>query len=234
MTKLIYVIPLAIGLAACGGNGATDAGDTKATDTSAVVELAEKFVEASPGSYNLEKTHAFLYAEVSHNGLSQYRLNFTDIDASMTFDPSNPTAEANSISVTINPTGIVTNYPGAYKANHTDSPYESWDEDLAQNPGWFNAAEFPAITFTSTSLERTGDYTGKLTGDLSFLGVSKPVTLDITYNGVGNKPWWGERDLIGFNATGTFNRSDFGMTKLVGPIGDEVSLTFTGEFLQSE
>ena len=65
------------------------------------------------------------------------------------------------------------------------------------------------------------------------MGVSKAITFDVKYNGVGNKPWFGERDLIGFNADTTINRSEFGLTALKGGIGDEVALSFSGEFLQN-
>ena len=67
---------------------------------------------------------------------------------------------------------------------------------------------------------------------MAFLGVTKPVTFDIEYHGVGNKPWWGERDIIGFSAKATINRNDFGMTKAPKSVGEDVKIYFTGEFLQ--
>ncbi|MEQ9314317.1 MAG: YceI family protein, partial [Henriciella sp.] len=73
-----------------------------------------------------------------------------------------------------------------------------------------------------------------VTGDLTFLGVTRPVTLDVTYNGTANAPWYGERDLIGFDATTTINRSEFGQDSLQGVISDEVVIEFSGEFLQDE
>ena len=97
-----------------------------------------------------------------------------------------------------------------------------------------NAGEFPEITFVSTGATREEDYSGTLTGDLTFLGVTRPVTLEVTYNGVANAPWYGERDLIGFDASTTINRSEFGQTSLEGMISDEVAVAFSGEFLQDE
>ncbi|WP_018147957.1 YceI family protein [Henriciella marina] len=79
-----------------------------------------------------------------------------------------------------------------------------------------------------------GDYTGTVTGDLSFRGETRPVTLDVTYNGMANVPWMGERDLIGFTATTTINRSEFGMDALQGIISDDVTIEFSGEFTQTE
>ena len=97
-----------------------------------------------------------------------------------------------------------------------------------------NAAEYPTISFASTSVEQTGDFTGTVTGDLTFLGVTAPVTLDVSYGGVANPPWFGQRDVIGFTASTTLARSDFGSTSLGGVISDEVVVEFSGEFLQAE
>ena len=126
------------------------------------------------------------------------------------------------------------NFPGDYKASHTDSPYDSWPEALSQDERFMNAGAHPQIKFVSTDATRTSDNTGTVTGDLSFLGVTNPVTLDVTYNGFANAPWYGERDMLGFDATGTINRSDFGQTSLENMISDEVTVSFSGEFLQDE
>lgn len=245
MRKLILSLPLAIALAACGaaektaqeaGNAVKDAGTATKEAAAKVVDyvapdaLPEKLTEAAAGNYSLEKTHAFLTTYVSHGGLSQYKMDFTNIDAKMMFDPND--ASANTISFTVDPMSIVTHYPGDYKRGHSNTGYETWDEHLAKDARYLNGVEFPAITFQSTKVKRTGDYTGKVTGDITFLGVTKPVTFEVKYHGVGNKPWWGERDIIGFTAKAKFNRSDFGMTKAPKSIGEEAKIYFTGEFLQ--
>lgn len=221
-------------LAACGGAG--DSSDTSASEETAPVETAsapEFLAEVSSANYSLENTHAFLTFEVGHSGgLSSYRVTFTDWDADLKFNAVSP--ETSELSVTINPLGLETNYPGDYAATHADSEFESWEQDLARNARWLNADAHPKITFQSTAAEMTGDKTGKVTGDLSFLGQTKPVTLDVTYNGNGNQPWYGERDIIGFNATTVITRSDFGMDAYLPMIGDEVTVEFTGEFLQDE
>ena len=180
---------------------------------------------AAAGPYVLEKNHAYLTWNISHGGLSTYTGAFTDFDASLNFDPENP--GASMINVTINPVAIETNYPNAEKK-------AEWETELAQDAKFFNASEHPQITFTSTAVEATGENTGKVTGDLTLLGVTKPVTLDVTYNGTANMPWFGERDLIGFTATGTVKRSEFGMTALLPKHGDDVRVEFSGEFLQAE
>jgi polyisoprenoid-binding protein YceI len=228
-----------LALAACGGADTLPTSTTEAETPPSVAEataedsLHEKLRDVAAGSYSLDKNHAFLTFKVGHGGgLSQYRVNFTDFDASLNFDPAVP--ETAALSVTINPAAVETNYPGDYKGSHQDSPYESWNEDLSQNPQWLNAGEFPEITFTSTGITRSGELEGQVTGDLNFLGQTKPVTLDVTYNGMTNVPWHGERDLIGFNATATITRSEWGMGAYLPLIGDEVIVEFSGEFLQNE
>jgi polyisoprenoid-binding protein YceI len=177
------------------------------------------------GLYELEKTHAFLTWSVKHNGISDYVVNFTEFDADLVFDAETP---ANSqLSVTINPTALNTNYPDPAKK-------VDWEAELGTDPRFLNATEFPTITFTSTAVEQTGEFEGTVTGDVTFLGVTKPVTLDVTYGGVANPPWFGQRDVIGFTASTTLNRSDFGQTSLTGVISDEVTIEFSGEFLQAE
>ncbi|MEM9375309.1 MAG: YceI family protein [Pseudomonadota bacterium] len=177
------------------------------------------------GLYELEKTHAYLIWTVQHNGLSGYTVNFTDFDAALVFDAETP---ANSeLSVSINPTALNTNYP---------DPVEKveWETKLATDERFMNGTAFPEITFTSTGVEQTGEFTGTVTGDLTFLGVTQPVTLDVSYGGVSNPVWFGQRDVIGFTASTSFNRSEFGSTAMIPGISDEVEIEFSGEFLQAE
>ncbi|MDJ0920418.1 MAG: YceI family protein [Henriciella sp.] len=181
---------------------------------------------AASGLYELEKNHAFLTWTVGHGGgLSGYTVNFTDFDAAIDFDPENP--EASSIEVSINPMALQTNYP---------DPEEKveWETKLSTDTNFFNANEFPAITFVSTGATLTGEFEGEVTGDLTFIGVTQPVTLNVTYNGVGNFPWFGQRDVIGFDATTTIKRSEFGLDNMIPNISDEVVIEFSGEFLQAE
>ena len=241
MKKTITILGLALAFSACSDDVASDTADKVKDGTTAAAEtvkdattaLPAKYADAAIGNYSLEKSHAFLWFEVTHaKGISNYRVNFTDFDASLMFDPND--LEASSATVTINPASLETNYSGDYKAGHGNSPYASWNEDLAKNPKFMNADNFPAITFASTSLTRTDDYSGKMKGDLTFLGVTKPITMHVTYNGTGNKPWWPDRDLIGFTAKTTLKRADFGMDGFAGILGDTVKVKFTGEFLQDE
>ena len=188
--------------------------------------IAQEEASGPPaGTYALDKGHAYLTWNVSHNGLSTYTGAFTDFDASVEFDPANPAGSA--LSVTINPAAIETNYPVEPKGTE-------WEDELANDDKFMNADTHPEITFVATAVEPTGDTTGIVTGDLTFLGQTKPVTLDVTYNGSADLPWMEGKTLIGFNAEGVVKRSDFGMTALVPNIGDDVRIRFSGEFVEAQ
>ena len=229
----------AFALAACGGS-ADDATledaatpPTEGESPTADAGLHPLLADVATGAYSLEKSHAFMTVTVGHNGgISNYRISFTEFDADLVFDPAAP--ETSDLSFTINPLAVETNYPADYKAGHADSQWESWNEDVSRDAKWLNADAFPEITFVSTDVEKTGDLTGTVTGDLTLLGVTKPVSLNVSYNGVANPPWYGERDVIGFTANATLQRSEHGMAAYIPSITDEVSIEFSGEFLQDE
>jgi polyisoprenoid-binding protein YceI len=171
------------------------------------------------GTYQLDKTHASVVWKVSHLGLSNYTARFTSIDATIELDAANV---ANSkVSVTIDPASVRTDYPFPEK--------ENFDAKLA-GEGWLNAAAFPEISFTSTNIEVTGDNTAKITGDLSFLGQTKPFTLDVTLNAATEHPM-AKKPALGFSATGSLDRTEFGFNTLAGPIGTQVTVAVEAEFL---
>ncbi len=98
-------------------------------------------------------------------------------------------------------------------------------DDHLRSPDFFNAAEFPSMTFESTAIEKTGDKTGKITGNLTLLGVSKPVTLNAAWNAEAPYPFAENIIRTGFSATGAISPADFGMTKVVEfGMGPEVNL----------
>ena len=208
--------------------------DTVASETVAdEVSLHPKLADVAAATYSIEPTHAFLTVTVGHNaGISDYRISFTNFNGNLVFDPNTP--ETSELSVSIDATTVETNYPGNYKATHENSQWASWNEDVSRNTKWLNSDTHPVISFNSTEIAVTGDLTGTVTGDLTLLGTTKPVTLDVTYNGVANPPWFNGRDVIGFDATTTLKRSEFGMGAYIPNIGDEVEVTFSGEFLQDE
>ncbi|WP_340691308.1 YceI family protein [Hyphomonas sp.] len=234
--RLILASVSALALVACGAP--TAPAESAATPADAApVAVPEAVPAEAPAAdikygkaatYKIDPNHASLIWRVKHMGLSNYTARFTNFDATLVFNPDD--ASATSLTATIDPTSVETDYPGDFKAGHADSPYDTFDEEIAQSGDYFNAGAFPQITFNSATVTKTGPDTGTVTGDLTFLGVTKPVTLDVKYNGVAQFPWAPEQDHIGFSATGTLTRSDFGLSAGTPYVGDEVEIVIEAEF----
>jgi len=163
--------------------------------------------QAAPVDYALDMAHSAVVFNINHLGFSNMFGRFDNFSGDLKFDADN--IENSVINVNID-TDSVNTFHG--KRN----------EHLA-SPDFFNAAEFPEMTFASTKITKTGDNTAKLEGDLTLLGVTKPVTLDLVVNGVGPHPF-NKQPMAGFTATGTVKRSEFGMNYGLPAIGDEVKL----------
>lgn len=227
-----------LALVACGAETTAPAesqetpATTTAEATAAPAEEAAPAPEMGPaGTYVLDPTHASLTWKVNHFGLSNYTARFTKMDATLVFDPTD--ASATSLEVTVDPTSVETDYPGDFKATHADSPFDTFDQEISESDSYFNSGAFPEITFKSTEVTTTGPATGTVTGDLTFRGVTKPVTLDVTYNGTATFPWAPEQPKLGFSATGSLKRSDFGLDIMVPNLGDEVELLIEAEFAKA-
>ena len=164
---------------------------------------------AFAASYTIDQTHAHAAFKVSHLGFSHTIGQFKEISGTLQFDEADPAAS--SVSVTINTASV-------------DSANEARDEHL-RKADFLNVEAFPTMTFASTAIEVTGEKTGKLTGDLTLLGVTKPVTLDVTFNQAGPHPFDPSKIVAGFSATGEINRSEFGMAYASPAIGETVELT---------
>jgi len=104
-----------------------------------------------------------------------------------------------------------------------------FDEHL-RSADFFDAAKFPTATFKSTKVEAAGTNKLTVTGDLTVKGVTKPVVLDVTVNGAGEHPM-AKVPAVGFDATATLKRSDFGMGAYVPNVGDEIKVRITTEAL---
>lgn len=225
--RLFLISASALALAAC-----TPAAEKPAPEADAAQPVAEAAAAdvayGRAGTYKLDPTHASITWKVNHFGLSHYTARFKTFDATLTFNPEDPAA--NAIEVTIDPLSVETDYPGDYTGTHTGTPYASWNEDLGKDAKWLNGVTYPAITFKSTGATKLTPTTGTVTGDLTFLGVTKPVTLDVTYNGVAQMPWAPDSDKIGFSARTVLKRSEFGSTTFAPNIGDEVEVIVEAEF----
>lgn len=180
--------------------------------TAALAFLASPALAAD--TYDIDSSHVYVGFEVDHLGFSTTYGRFNDVSGTIEFDEENP--EASSVTVEIDPASVDTGH--AERDKHVRGP------DL------LNVAEYPEMSFRSTSIERTGEKTGKITGDLTLHGVTKPVTLDTTFTRKGTYPMTEEKiEAIGFNATTTIRRSDFGMDQWLEMIGDELPITISFE-----
>jgi polyisoprenoid-binding protein YceI len=165
------------------------------------------------GEYVMDKAHASLVARVAHlGGFSRYTMRFNGLDGRFAYDPAN--WQATKVTVSVDPASVDTRDP-------------AFNRTIA---GYFEAQKFPAILFQSTGLEADGAH-GKLAGDLTFHGVTKPVILDVTFNGVGpGLTGFGSR--VGFSGSTHIKRSDFGVNAVQQFAGDEVDLEFEVEFFR--
>ncbi|CAO3455974.1 Protein yceI precursor [Azospirillum argentinense] len=172
--------------------------------------------QAAPVAYKLDPAHTAVVFIVDHLGFSKAVGSFNTVAGELAFDKD--AADKSSLSVTIDTASIDTNHAKR-------------DEHL-KSPDFFNAKEFPKMTFKSTKIETTGDKTGKLHGDLTLLGVTKPVVLDVTFNKDGVSPA-SKQETVGFSARGTIKRSDFGMKYGVPNIGDDIQIIIESEAVKA-
>lgn len=160
---------------------------------------------------SIDPVHSAVQFEIRHL-FSKVPGRFNKFESTVQFDQANP--ESSSVTATIQTESI-------------DTGNEKRDEHLRADD-FFDAKKYPEITFKSTKIERTGEKTGKITGDLTMHGVTKPVTLQVEYLGMG-KGMQGETR-AGFTATTTIDRKEFGLDwgKVIegtAVLGDEVKIT---------
>jgi polyisoprenoid-binding protein YceI len=99
---------------------------------------------------------------------------------------------------------------------------------LLKGADWFNVTEFPDMKFIGTSYAKKDAKTGTITGNLTLLGVTKPIVLDVTFNKAGIRPS-DKAEAAGFSARAHLKRSEFGMKTFLPYIGDEVDVLIETE-----
>ncbi|MBI1264629.1 MAG: polyisoprenoid-binding protein [Alphaproteobacteria bacterium] len=169
------------------------------------------------GEWALDPAHASATWRVRHLGLSWYTARFDRLDARLSFDPANP--GASELTAVIEAASVSTGDP-------------DFDETL-RSAAWFDASRHPQILFRSTRIEVTGETTGRVHGELTLKGVTRPAVLETEfYGGVFNL--LEGRRAMGFGADLVIDRSDFGVGRLPpGFIGDEVRVRIEAEFLRT-
>jgi polyisoprenoid-binding protein YceI len=175
--------------------------------------LAASFgAAAAPVAYKLDPSHTVVLASWSHVGYSHPSANFGHADGTLVYDADDVTKS--HVEVTLPLSGLDTFVP-------------KLDEHL-RSADFFDAAKYPDIAFKSTMVHDMGGGKLMIMGDLTVHGVTRPVTLDATLNKAGVHPMT-KLPAVGFDATTTIKRSDFGVGAYVPMVSDEIAIRITTE-----
>jgi len=170
--------------------------------------------------YDIDASHSGVVFGWNHFGFSNPTARFDKIEGSVLLDKADLTKS--SISVTLPLEGL-------------DTGVAKLDEGL-KSPDFLDAAKYPTITFKSTKVERIGENGLKITGELTVHGVTKPVTLDAKVNKIGifEIPGVIKAQAAGFDATTVIRRSDFGVSKYLPAVSDEILVRITLDAKQAQ
>jgi polyisoprenoid-binding protein YceI len=169
---------------------------------------------AKPGSYKVESYHTQVGFSISHFGFTNYSGLFSGATGSLQLDPAKLGTSKLDISIPVD--------------SVTTTVSKLTDE--LKGDKWFDTAKFPKAAFVSTQVVPTAEG-ATVTGNLTLHGVTKPVVLHVRFIGAGVNPI-DKAYTVGFEATGTIKRSDFGVTTYLPAVGDEVQLSIAGAFEQ--
>ena len=162
-------------------------------------------------TYKLDPGHTNVIATWNHMGYSNPSANFSGVDGTLVYDAAD--VSKSSVQVTLPLSGL-NGFSEKFNAHLNSGDF-------------FDSAKFPAATFKSTKVEAAGEGKLKVTGDLTIKDITKPVVLDVTLNKSGEGNNGGAK--IGFDATATIKRTDFGLGMAVPMVSDEVKLRITTE-----
>lgn len=157
-------------------------------------------------NFAVDPIHSFISFKVKHLNVSSAHGRFNSFQGEIVIDSANPTGSR--LSISINPDSIDTANVGR-------------DRHL-KGPDFFDAKRYATITYQSKSMKKVGDNEWEIEGDLTLHGVTKPLTTKVTSTGPVDNPRGGR--IVGLETSFSFKRSDFGMTNMVGMIGDEVKI----------
>lgn len=165
---------------------------------------------AEPASYEIDDEHAVVAFMVEHIGFARVLGSFSDVEGTYTFDES--TGMLSDVRVTVGTASV-------------SSRHEERDEHL-RSDDFLDADAFPEMTFTAAAARRTGDREFEVSGELTLLGVTRPLTLSATWNKSGDYPIGRNAYAMGVSARGVLQRSEFGMDYAVdnGWVGNDVEI----------
>jgi len=190
---------------------------TRLTTTLVAATILASTPALAAEEWQFDHAHTMIGFSLDHLGFATMYGVFTEFDGTVMLDQDDPSNS--SVSVTIDAASV-------------DTRYADRDAHLASDD-FFDVANNPSIAFESTSVNVTGENTAEVTGDLTMLGTTNPVTLDVTLNQLGPNPFF-ETPTAGFSATATLNRSDWGIDFGVPAIGDEVAVIIEAEVIQPQ
>ena len=167
--------------------------------------------------YVFEKGHTRILFNVNHIGYSNMPGMFREYDGTFSFDGEN--MENSKASMTI-------------KTASVDMFHDGLNKHL-RNADFFDVEKHPDITFVSNKVEKTGDKTAKVMGDLTMLGVTKPVTFEVTFNKAAPHPF-SKKYTAGFSASATLDRTEFGMKYGVPAVGAQIQIRVEVEGQKAE
>lgn len=170
--------------------------------------------EVPAGTYEIFSDETLVRYTVNHLGVNDYWGTFAGTTGTMTLDPKNIAAAKLDVSIPV------------FQLETTN---RDLDAELYSSI-FFDYIKFRTIHFVSTEVKRTGPNTALVTGDLTMRDVTKPVTLSVTFHGATLSPFGGEELFVGFDATGSVKRSDFGLGKWVPIVSDETRIFISAEF----
>ena len=169
------------------------------------------------GLYELDQDHSYIVFSYEHLGFSRPRLQFRDFDATLTLDVENP--EVSRLEVTIDPASI-------------NSNVDAFNGHL-KGAQLFNVEKFGKIKFSSLSSVQLSDAEGEVTGILTIRDQAHPVKLNVTLNKAAKHPR-NRNDTLGFSATATVKRSEWGLDLAIPSVGDDVDIVIEAEFQKSQ
>jgi len=217
LSKLLLPLALAAAITACSKPADTAApAETAAApaDAAAAAPAASEAaaIQVASGTYKLDPTHTDVLVQWNHMGFSNPTAHFGNADGTLVYDAAD--VGKSSVEVTLPLSGL-------------NSFTAKFDEHL-RSADFFDAAKFPTATFKSTKVEAAGTNKLTVTGDLTVKGQTKPVVLDVTVNGAGEHPMM-KVPSVGFDATTTIKRSDFGVGAYAPAVSDDVKIRITTE-----
>lgn len=166
-------------------------------------------------TYDIDKSHTRLMFFINHAGFSEMVGEFHEYKGFFRFDKERP--EQSFAQVKIDPKSVDTGHDGL--------------NGILQGENFFNSKVHSEIVFESTEIKKTSEKEGVLKGNLTMLGVTKPIELEVIFNKEGK--FFGQTR-AGFTAEGALKRSDFGMNYLLSDVGDEVSIMVQAEGVKRE